>query len=283
MNLLRRLGRTPATSQQDVIKRIDEDLSTMITRGRFMGEKLTFGPNFVHAYVTRGDSGEAGAPGSVEDLGWSHNLKTTVGMDWLHSIMGGKLGFGVSGTVATGAPTSTTLTTSGLVADAYKGSVIVAENGTNSPVWGNIGTNSTTVFTIDSWHYGDDSAGATPASGANFIIMPGQGSARYIGLTTDTGSPATSDTTLTSEITTNGLARALATFAHTGGTTTYTLSKTFTASGTHTNVHKAGLFTAETAAAGGILVADTNLNADATLASGDAIAITWTWTLPAAG
>jgi len=167
--------------------------------------------------------------------------------------------------------------------DFYKGQIVVAEESTNAPVWGNIGTNSTSVLTVDSWHNGDDSAGNTPGSTANYFIMPGQGPARYIGLTTDTGTPAVGDTTLASEITTNGLQRALATFAHTGGTTTFTLAKTFTASGTFTNVHKGGLFTAGTNAAGGVLVADTNLNADATLASGDSIAVTWTWTLPAAG
>ncbi len=279
MNFLRLLSRereTPKT-QMEMIKKIDDDVSTMITRGRFMGEKLAFGPNFVHTHIER-------ANGKVEDLGWSHNLKTTVGMDWLHYGMGGHVGFGVTGTIATGtSATSLTATGTPFVADAYKGMIVVAEQSTNAPVWGNIGTNSTSVLTVDAWYNGDDTTGTTPSSTANYLILPGQASARYIGLTTDTGGPAVGDTTLTSEITTNGLARALALFAHTPGATTFTLAKTFTASGTHTAVHKAGLFTAGTSTAGGVLVAATNLNADATLASGDSIAVTWTWTLPAAG
>jgi hypothetical protein len=280
MNFLRILSRDreQPKSQIDMIKKIDDDVSSMITRGRFMGEKLAFGPNFVHTYIRR-------ANGHIEDLGWNHNLKTTVGMDWLHQIMGGgPTGYGVSATVAT-ASSATSLTATGTpwTSNQYRGAIVVAENSTNSPVWANIGSNTTSVLTVDSWKYGDDTAGATPGSTANFIILPGQGSARYIGLTTDTGGPATGDTTLTSEITTNGLGRALATFAHTPGATTFTLAKTFTASGTHTAVHKAGLFTAENSTAAGILVAATNLNADATLASGDSIAVTWTWTLPAAG
>ena len=284
MKFLFRRDNPRPSSQAEVIKRVDEDVRTMITRGRFMGEKLTFGPNFVHVSVIRGDSGKFGKPGDVIDLGWSHNLKTTVGMDWLHEIMGGKLGFGVSATIATASSaTSLTATATPFVADAYKGSIVVAEESTNAPVWANIGSNTTSVLTVDGWKNGDDSAGTTPGSTANYMILPGHGSARYIGLTTDTSGPAVGDTVLTTEITTNGLQRALATFAHTGGTTTWTLAKTFAATGTHTNVHKAGLFTASTNAAAGILVAATNLNADATLASGDSIAVTWTWTLPAAG
>src|SRR5688500_9618586 len=67
-----------------------------------------------------------------------------------------------------------------------------------------------------------------------------QGS-RYIAVTTDTGSPAAGDTTLTSEITTNGLARAAATTnTHSAGTNQSTFGITFTASGAHTAVQKSG-------------------------------------------
>jgi hypothetical protein len=268
----------------DVIKRIDEDLKTMITRGRFMGEELSFGPNFVHTAIFRGNSGIFGPAGEVLDLGWSHNLKTTVGMDWLHKAMGGALGFGITSTIATGSSaTSLTATSTPFVASAYVGQIVVAEESTNAPVWGNIGANTTSVLTIDSWKNGDDSAGTTPGSTANYFIMPGQGAARYIALTTDTGGPAVGDTTLTTELTTNGLARALATFAHTPGATTFTLAKTFAATGTQANIHKAGLFTSGTLASAGVDVANTNLNADASVANGDSLAVTWTWTLPAAG
>jgi hypothetical protein len=286
VNLLR-FGRPKpreAGSQMEVIKRIDEDLKTMITRGRFMGEKLSFGPNFVHAHIKRGDSGIFGPAGQVLDLGWSHNLKTTVGMDWLHYAMGGHLGFGVSGTIATAtSATSLTATSTPFVASAYIGMIVVAEQSTNAPVWGNIGANTTSVLTVDAWYNGDDSAGTTPSSTANYLILPGQAAARYIALTTDTSGPAVGDVVLTSELTTNGLGRALATFAHTPGATTFTLAKTFSATGTQANIHKAGLFTAGTLTAAGVDVANTNLNADASVANGDSLAVTWTWTLPAAG
>lgn len=289
MNFLRLLSRfdnkpKKLQSQMEVIDRIDDALNVMITRGRFMGDSIGFGPNYVHAYTVRGPSGIFGPEGEVEDLGWSHNLKTTVGMDWLHNNMGGRLGFGVSGTIAT-ATSATSLTATGtpFTSSALIGSIVVAEESTNAPVWANIGANSTSVLTVDAWRTGDDSAGTTPGSTANYLILPGMAAARYIGLTTDTSGPAVGDTTLTSEQTGNGLNRQLATYAHTPGATTYTLSKTFAATGTVASVHKAGLFTASTTAAGGILVAATNLNADASVANGDSLAVTWTWTLPAAG
>jgi hypothetical protein len=284
MFLLRRRGRP--TSQAEILKRIDDDVASMVIRGRFMGEEIGFGPNFVHAYIVRGDSGEAGAPGAVEELGWSHNLKTTVGMDWLHNGM-----FGVA-TPTTGSPataisansvtsTGTTLTSNALT--GYR--IVMPVTGlTTKPVFANILSNTTSVIQVDAWQAENESASTTPASTSAYIVLPAQGTAKYIALTTDTAAPAVGDTALTSEITTNGLQRALATYAHTGGTTTSTLSKTFTASGTFTSVHKAGLFTGGPGTGlGGILVADTVLNADATLASGDSIAVTWTWTLPAAG
>lgn len=278
-----RAGNAPrkAGSQAEVLARIDGDISTMITRGRFMGEDLgSVGPNFVHAYVMRADGG-------VEDLGWSHNLKTTVGMDWLHNMMGGVAVPTTSSPGTATSATSVTGTGSGLTASALVGyRVQMPITGLTTPgVYGNIVSNTTSVINVDQWWTPTDTTGTTPASTSAYWISPGGlGSARFIGLTTDSGAPAVGDTALTSEITTNGLQRALAAFAHTGGTTTFTLSKTFTASGTFTAVHKAGLFTGGYGAAGGgILVADTVLNADATLASGDSIAVTWTWTLPSAG
>ncbi len=274
-----------ADSQMEVIKRIDEDLKLMITRGRFMGEKLSFGPNFVHTYIVRGDSGMFGPPGEVLDLGWSHNLKTTVGMDWLHNDMFGAAGKGGVFTAATS--TGATPSGGGLTTDAYKGMKVVSPitNATTEPVYGNIGSNSTTVLTVDGWwvESADTMTGSTPGATNGYTIVRGAGPARFIGLTTDTGGPAVGDTTLTSETTASGLTRAKGTYAHTPGATTSTISNTFAAGATLANIHKAGLFTAANTTAAGVDVANTNLNADASVTSGDSLAVTWTWTLPAAG
>ncbi|GGK61471.1 hypothetical protein Sme01_03170 [Sphaerisporangium melleum] len=106
--------------------------------------------------------------------------------------------------------------------------------------------------------------------------------ADYIALTANSTSPSAADTTLSGEITTSGggLVRAQATYAHTNGQATYTLTKTFTANGSDSlpvTIAKIGVFNASS---GGTLVYETLLGATATLsASGDALAITETVTI----
>jgi hypothetical protein len=93
--------------------------------------------------------------------------------------------------------------------------------------------------------------------------------------------PAVGDTTLAGEITTagGGLIRAQATYAHTAGTNTSTLTKTFTANGSDSlpvTVSQIGVFNAASA---GTMAYKTALNATSTLTvSGDNTAITETVT-----
>lgn len=99
---------------------------------------------------------------------------------------------------------------------------------------------------------------------------------RYIAVTSDSGAPAAGDTTLASEITTNGLGRAAATTnTHTNGTNTSVLGITFTASGTHTNVQKSGLFNQ---ASTGTMTHE-NTFTPVSLATNDQLQISWTLTL----
>lgn len=97
--------------------------------------------------------------------------------------------------------------------------------------------------------------------------------AQYIALTTNTTAPAAGDTTLTGEIASDGLERAQGAYTHTGGTTSYKITHTFTATGAHTDVAKAGLFND---AAAGTLVFATLLSSTATLATNDTLTIEWT-------
>jgi hypothetical protein len=99
--------------------------------------------------------------------------------------------------------------------------------------------------------------------------------AAYIALSTDGDDPLAADTTLTGEIASGSLARALATYAHTDGTNTYTLTKVFTSDGSVT-VRKVGVFNAAT---DGTLVWAGTLDAEAVLVSGDQVQITVTITL----
>ena len=104
---------------------------------------------------------------------------------------------------------------------------------------------------------------------------PGANGANYIALTTTAVTPAAGDTTLSGELTTGGLGRAQGTYAHTAGQNTFTVSKTFTATATATNVQAAGLFTASSA---GTMMAENTFTA-VSLANNDQLTITWTITL----
>lgn len=99
--------------------------------------------------------------------------------------------------------------------------------------------------------------------------------ARYIALTADATTPASADTTLAGELTANGFARAAGTYAHTAGASSYTISNTFTATGTAT-INKVGLFTA---AAAGTLAFEAAEPNPPTLSSGDTLAQTVTITI----
>jgi len=118
-------------------------------------------------------------------------------------------------------------------------------------------------------------------AGKDFIAQqvgstsPATNGANYIALSADSTTPSASDTTLTGEITSGGLARAQGTYSHTAGTNTFTIQKTFTATASFTGVQKSGLFTASTS---GTLVAE-NTFSPVNLISGDQLQITWTITI----
>lgn len=111
---------------------------------------------------------------------------------------------------------------------------------------------------------------------------PGGNGANYIALTANSTAPAASDTTLTAEIATasGGLIRAQATYAHTAGTNTYTLTKTFTANASDVlpvTPAKIGVFTASSS---GTMVFESLITSPPTLAAvGDQITITETVTM----
>lgn len=106
--------------------------------------------------------------------------------------------------------------------------------------------------------------------------------ADYLALTANSTAPSAGDTTLTAEIATGGggLIRKVATYAHTGGAATYTLTATFTANGSDAlpvTVAKVGVFNA---AAAGTMPWSSLLSPTATVsASGDALTITETITI----
>jgi hypothetical protein len=277
MHLLRRLWREPENQPRVVVPDdfgevgAEDQWGIKIMRGRKVEETIKHGPNIWHALVVHPD-------GSYENLGLSQNLVTTAGLNYLRSFYGHAAS--KDGVLTASSSTSATPSGGGLTTDQYKGWRVycpVTSVGT-APVYGNIGSNSTTVLTVDGWWVGtsDTMTGTTPASTNGYMIQP-SGSARFMGLTADTGAAAAGDTTLTSEQTTNGLGRAKTTYA-TGGNGVYTSQNSFSVTGSVT-VHKGGLFTAANTTAGGIMVFEAVLNADAVVTNGDTLQVTATVTL----
>ena len=253
------------------IVNLRDDVAVQIRRGRVVEQQLRLGPNNVHAVVIHPD-------GTYDDCGVSPNLLNTDGRDLVAAGLGAA-GVNNGTNVATGSSaTSLTDTGEAWTTDQFKGWTVIAEESTNTPVYGNIGSNTGTVLTIDAWKNADDSAGTTPGSTANYAIYP-TCRARYIGLTENASGAAAGNTTLTGEITTGGLSRALATYAHTNDAATLTQTKSFSVTSSFPAVHRAGLFTASNTTAGGIMVFESVLNADANVVNGDTLQITWTITL----
>ena len=252
------------------VRALDEGALVTVTRG-YVRDTIRLGPNQVHAVITHAD-------GTITDLGISHNLLNTDGRDLIAAAMGAA-GVNNGSNVATGSSaTSLTDTGEAWTTDQFKGWTVVAEESTNTPVYGNIGSNTGTVLTIDAWKNADDSAGTTPGTTANYAIYP-TCRPRYMGLTENASAASAANTTLTGEITTGGCSRALCTYAHTNDTATFTLQKAFSVTASFPAIHRMGLFTASNTTAAGIMVFESVLNADANVVSGDTLTVTDTVTL----
>lgn len=205
--------------------------------------------------------------------------RTNVGSDLTCAAQGGDT-VGYSGVATAISATSLTATSTPWVASAYVGHIVVAT--TTVLCYGVVTANTTSVLTVDRWSIAATPAGTaatTPSSTTPFIILPGSAPAFFMGLTANTSAASASDTTLASEIVTAGLTRKIAVYAHTLGTSVYTLTGSYTVNGSDTipvTVHKIGVFTS---IAGGIMDYEAVLNADATLSAiGDPATITYTLT-----
>lgn len=101
--------------------------------------------------------------------------------------------------------------------------------------------------------------------------------AGYIAVSAGTVDETSASTALQTEIATGGLARADAVpKTHTNDSNSSTIENTFTASATHTAVHKSAMFNASS---GVTMTHVANFTADATLVSGDTLKVTWTLNL----
>lgn len=153
-------------------------------------------------------------------------------------------------------------------------------NTATAPVYGNVGSNTTNVITVDQWWTAADGTGTTPSSTSSFILgAGGPPSPRFMALTTDAAAANATDTALAAENNANAVTRSLATYAHTYGNATMTLQKQWSPSGTITALHKMGLFSTSTLTSVGVMMFESVLNADATVVNGDTLTVTDTITL----
>lgn len=206
--------------------------------------------------------------------------------------------FATTFTAAATATSATSLTntgaafpTSGGLNGSLQGHLVWAVNGTTGLVFGVILSNTATVLTVDRWYDPKTgNAGTTPAATALYAITPGMGTTNWIGLSTDTTTPAAADVLRTAdglfgngtgagtatEQTGSGLARTLVlpTFPATHQTQ---LQNTWTYTGAVSVTIAKVVLCNSLAAAGSKLHLETLLSATATVAaSGDSIQVTWT-------
>lgn len=118
-------------------------------------------------------------------------------------------------------------------------------------------------------------------AGRDYLHLQGYGSTglgtnglNYIALSNDTVTETVASTTLSNEIAVNGLSRAQGTYAHTAGTNTTTIDRTFTATGTQ-SAQKAALFSASSAGTMNHVLGFTQRN----LITSDTLQVTFTITL----
>lgn len=124
------------------------------------------------------------------------------------------------------------------------------------------------------------SAGADHQAAVMASTSAQPAAANYIGLTANSTTPASGDTTLTGEFSTagGGLLRKQATYSHTAGTSSYTLAATFTMNstdGTNATPAKIGVFNAATAGSG-TMVFETAIPSPPTMVPGDQLTLTET-------
>jgi hypothetical protein len=222
----------------------------------------------------------------VERTPWKHNTTTDTATGYTNrrDFQSKAMGMGPSFTfaTATGAATATTATTLTNASAAFPTAgqglagqmVAVGANsaGAGSIVYGVILSNTATQLTVDQWYNpasATGAAGTTPNATGQYQILPGQNPASWLALSSDATTPTSAYTTLVSELTTNGFARAVGTYAHTAAATTYTLTKLFTASGTAT-INTEGVFGSAVSATG-VLPFVAPETSPPTLVSGDTL------------
>lgn len=209
------------------------------------------------------------------------------GLDAMACAMGGDVA-GYTGTATSTSTTSLTGTSTPFVASAFIGHIVVCSS-SGVLAYGVVTANTTSVLTVDQWYAPGSPGGAAttqPGTTCTFVVLPGNAPYWYMALGSSSHTPLVADTTLSGEITTTGggLIRKLATYAHTGGASTYSLAATFIANGSDSlgspvTIYNIGVFNTLTGATGRMQF-QTPVSPNATIsASGDQLTVTDTVTI----
>ena len=283
MNLLR-FKRQPVTVDMEATA---TGSIVNVRAGVRMADSFHLGPNEVSAIIVHNPGcGHGVSDWEVENLGISYNLLTTAsatGRDYFSAIGGGLLPTGGSGSPFNGAPSTTAFTATGTpwTTNLLAGMTAVASvtGVTTPPVHFRIISNTTSVATGEGWYTADGTTlGTTPSTTNGYVILPGGGPARFMALTESATAANATDASLPGEITTGGCGRALATYAHTLASATYTLQKVFSVTASFPAIHKMGIFPYLTASGIG-QVFESVLNADANVVNLDSLTVTDTVTV----
>jgi hypothetical protein len=212
-------------------------------------------------------------------------MRVNSGADFQSVAMGGGLPGEVGTSTATTATTITTNSATSHASNDLVGQRVVVWDATNTHfVTGTITSNTSgtnTVLTHAGWVIpGTNVAATTPPNASVYCILDGAVPGKWIALSTNATAPAATDTTLTSELNaaSGGLIRAKATYSHTLGATSYTLTNTFTANandGASNVINKMGVFNTWAPVTGNLIFEDA-VPSPPTLVSGDTIQITLT-------
>jgi len=100
--------------------------------------------------------------------------------------------------------------------------------------------------------------------------------ANYVAVSTDTATPLATDTTLTSELTVDGLSRASGTYSHTTAVRSYSIEKIFSVTGGPHAVAKSALFNAAGPPPSGTMAFEALFATIANVNASDSLTVTWT-------
>jgi hypothetical protein len=277
-------GRRGLLTIEQAIARAERQLKSGVTIAELFGVEI--GTTVQHEIHRKG--------GGVEYSQSVHNLTTdaasgyTNRRDWQSKAFG--MGPAFAFATAQGNATSvsgTSLTASSgfpTTGQGLAGCIVVAgpnASGVGSKVYGVIVSNSATVLTIDQWYDPTSTTGAqgtAPNGTCSYVVVPGQNPAAWNAVTSNAAAPVNTDTTLNSELTSNGFSRLVATYAHSAAGSTYTLTSLWTASGTET-INKEAQFGAANTTAGGVMPFESAEPSPPTLVSGDTLTNTVTITI----